>query len=875
MPSGFSQDRMGRYYLRTLEDAPGSYDSIQKFRVYAESFSDDERLWFVERFSERAVEEPRWYLPLAALYLAGSPPIAWEDAERSLEIFSEKTSPSLEDEKVFLLLQFEVALERAKAENTPVKVGSFERLEKIADQLLNKLPPSDPLWQSTWLEVFLFAQENQDGDFLQKIVDWAMLVPSETLPSGLRQPLATYFSEQKDNSSARQIWEPLLKSELPDERVEALQALFAIEASEGNFPRAFDLLDEAVGQISQGDSRRAQLYASAEPYAANQQELWRIFLNQVLEQSPGDVAAWLMLATTYKQDFPRRVELLRRALEANSKNAELLQALLEVLDQQGKAAEALAVIDEILEATPDSVEARLQRADFLTRLDRLEDAERSLSELADGSPVDSSQYERIVDTARRFYLQRLLVELLEKMPADSERGVEIFQVRQKLASAEAEVFANAYLDKLSDTAQKFAFSLGIARELFLQKQFSAANSWAKRSLDFAGDNSSREEVIFLITDILAVNNEEAAADWLQGFFVEHPEFVTENLDRRLFGLLKNMDETTPASGVASALDVRNVLPQGEGAPGTQLQNYLRKLHTATEQTSASAADFIRLARWLDWSEQSEKAADVFRQALRRDDLAGSVPLWSAAASLAKKQARYADAVRHYRQLQALDPENDKDYQRALAGVFLANNQPASAVKILKELALAEPKNPEAWRELALAEQEANLYFDAVKSWEEAHRLMMADSEATVGDRVQFLQPLAKIYRRLQRFDDATELYRVALESITDPTVRALLQQEISSDPPELFIVESDEKSASQLSVKTATEALQELRALSDGADSTEKKWENLVRRFPRDPEILDAAIAFFEKQKNFRRAAELLVERGRFMPMSRKDRFRL
>ncbi|MFV0414847.1 MAG: tetratricopeptide repeat protein [Chthoniobacterales bacterium] len=867
----FSQDRVDRYYLRTLEAAPESWEEIQKFMGHAKSLDDEKRAWFVEKFSGYAKDDLRWYLPLAALFLEKGTPDGLKEAENSLQIFSENFLPVSEGEITFLALQFRVALQKARSGDAPDAIAN---LQKNTEQLLSELPYGDPLWLSVWLEVFSFAEEKQNTEFAQQIIDQAMPAAGEALPAGIRRPLSTWFIGQENFPAAQEIWESLRKSKSPDERFEAQRELASIAATEGDLPRALDLLAKAVSLVSAEDFRRSELYVLAESYTQDQPELRQEFLRYLLGQTPQDVAAWLALAESYEQDSNQQVSLLQTALENNPANPQLQYALLDALDQQGNAAAALTLADEILKSTPDSLEIQLKRANLLTRLDRLDEASQTLRKLAHGVSADSSQYERIVETAKSLYLHRLLADLLEQMPASPETGIKIFQTRQKFIPEEAVSFAEAWLKKISDPLQKHVFTLGLARELFEGKQFAPAVSWVDKSLTFAGSPSLREESVLLKSDILAANDPQAAADWLQGSFKEQPEMISATLDRRLFRLFQRLDKSVSAAPVSTALDLRNILPKSDSEQGQQMQSYLNQLTEAASQPSATTVDFIRLARWQGWNEQPGQAARTLGQALKEARFEGSVPLHLEAAELAVGQERYSDAIELYKKLQTFDPENALAYKRALAGVFLADKQPGEAVEIFKNLAGADPQNPQLWKDLALAEEAGGFYFDAAKSWEKAHQLMMSSSDVSDGDKVQFIRPLAKVWRRLQRTDDATALYRSAMNEITDPTIRVLLEREVSGSVFKPVRVR-EENPRTSFSQNTAVTELQKIQsAAADGADAAEE-WERLTERFPRDPEILEGAIIFYEKQKNFRQAAEVLEAKGRLIPASPRDIFRL
>jgi tetratricopeptide (TPR) repeat protein len=121
-------------------------------------------------------------------------------------------------------------------------------------------------------------------------------------------------------------------------------------------------------------------------YLAEQTEVCRDAYRRYTELYPDDPAGFNNLALTYKRtgDYATEEALYRKALALDPLDAHVINNLAVNLAHQGRGAEALALMDQLEELTPDDPYADLHRAKIYATMDKRERSYRALARALEG-----------------------------------------------------------------------------------------------------------------------------------------------------------------------------------------------------------------------------------------------------------------------------------------------------------------------------------------------------------------------------------------------------------------------------------------------------------------------------------------------------------
>jgi tetratricopeptide (TPR) repeat protein len=108
-------------------------------------------------------------------------------------------------------------------------------------------------------------------------------------------------------------------------------------------------------------------------------------LRSIIEIEPLLHHSILTLGTIYtaKQRYDEAIAILANGLSHHPHDAELMQELARAYDEAGQTEKALSVVNEWLEFAEEDLFARYQRACYLAKLGRMEEAERELAYILD------------------------------------------------------------------------------------------------------------------------------------------------------------------------------------------------------------------------------------------------------------------------------------------------------------------------------------------------------------------------------------------------------------------------------------------------------------------------------------------------------------
>src|SRR5205814_559630 len=123
-----------------------------------------------------------------------------------------------------------------------------------------------------------------------------------------------------------------------------------------------------------------------------------------------------------------------------------------------------------------------------------------------------------------------------------------------------------------------------------------------------------------------------------------------------------------------------------------------------------------------------------------------------------------------RELEKLDPKPSRT--REIGRGELQFGQTAEALRIFDLLVKANPGDVEALSDLAVAQQQADRWADALETWQRAY------AAAPLTRKKEMLQPMLRVLDRLQLRQRAVELLLKALDEQSDENVRSSLLQDL-------------------------------------------------------------------------------------------------
>ena len=127
------------------------------------------------------------------------------------------------------------------------------------------------------------------------------------------------------------------------------------------------------------------------------------------------------------------------------------------------------------------------------------------------------------------------------------------------------------------------------------------------------------------------------------------------------------------------------------------------------------------------------------------------------------------------QLLQLDPAHQDAALRQLAILKLAAGDVAESLQLFQRLQQLAPGSRSALTDLALAQQRADQWFDALATWERAYAL----PGGTLAQREEIRRPLLAAYEHLGQFAQAVEVLRRAVDEQPDLAAKEDLFRELA------------------------------------------------------------------------------------------------
>ena len=560
-------------------------------------------------------------------------------------------------------------------------------------------------------------------------------------------------------------------------RAAALREAGRLHEARGEFEAARDAFERALTLTSRDNWLHGELLAAIirlYARAGRTPELearWR----QAAESAPRDLGGYLRLeALAEAQADPKaEVEWLQRITTLAPRDRDSRLKLARLLVDTGERDRAAVLYDQLLAEQPDRLDLVIARADLDLQLGEPAAAVRRLEARLAANPADETVSAPVLEFFLSRHLddaaERCLRSALVRRPEAPEAGVAL--AKFYLARRRTED-ARRVLDRLAESpgepaARSARWQLVAAVYRDAQLSDDALRCWRE-----AARTAPRDPVPLRAAGelLLARGDPRGAAEALEKAVALSPEGAAhEELEHQLFQVLSVRPASTEAGGVAVASPAPRHLARGSaggaipGLPesgivdaGGPLDQYLAGLEEAADR-QPTPVNYLRLARWQFWARLLNEAADSLGKVIALDPANLPARQWLIRVALEARQHELA--AKELRELIALDPPQKLAYLRQLASMQMEDGDFDAAVAGYGELERAQPGALEPLTDLALAQERADRWLDALATWKAAYAL----PTLTPAQRGGVRRPLVAAYEHLGAFQTAAELLARAVD----------------------------------------------------------------------------------------------------------------
>ena len=436
------------------------------------------------------------------------------------------------------------------------------------------------------------------------------------------------------------------------------------------------------------------------------EQKWR----EEAEARPRDPLPALRMAKFYEfqTDDTRRRDWLAKAATLLPKDIRLACEVAALDLSMGHPEAAADRYDKALAVRPDDGDIVFLRAEVSALLGQEADAEKRIEDYLAAHKDDDAADARAMDFYRRMRLSAPLEHKLSAAflahPDDEQATSELarFYLEQRRDAEATECllrFAGSRLDPQDAAAAAFRFSELLKGSGAKEEE----RRWARTAFE---KDPSRPEYALRLADLLQAEGQtDAMVEILrQACETSGSAPPREDLDRRLFLALQSKERATP--------------DEHDKSVGPVVKEMIRSLDEQAQRTSNEAA-WLRLARWLRWTNSKSSPVSALRRGL--EAVPQSTALQEALAVQLADSGDFAGAIEAFRRLAELAPERRAEIQRQIGHIELDRGNYEDGLRIFQSLA-QESKDWQAVADLALAQQMSGNWFDAFETWQRAYGL---------------------------------------------------------------------------------------------------------------------------------------------------------
>ena len=607
------------------------------------------------------------------------------------------------------------------------------------------------------------------GQPLKAAESWEKIIAHDPANIGLRRQLAENYEKNGLPERALVHYEYIEAHAEPAERAAALRDVARLHESRGEFDAARDALERGLTLTARDNWLHAELETrliGLYERAGRVPELearWRAGV----ESAPRDLGGYgrLEALAEAQGDLAGERHWLEKIVALAPGDRDDTLKLARRLSDDGDRTQAAALYDGLLKIQPDNLDLILARAELDLQLGQPAAAVGRIEARIARNPADES----VTTPALAFLLDHHLDDA-------AARYLRADVARQPAAAGP---------------------SLALAKFLFAQRKGAEARAVLEALTGQPGDADDRSDRWTKVAE--AYREQNLAADALHGWQeaaklqprsaapclaageylvtrgdkaaaaeqFEHAATLVAgqeqiDVEHRLFEVLQSTEEEGRAQGGQGA--VRDDQPLGKK---------LATLEKTAGETPTSDR-LLRLARWQSWAHRSVPALASATKAIEADPT--NLAARELVASVAAELHRPVVAEKQLQELVALDPIHKNGYLRQLAALKMDDGDRDAAVEMLAQVQRSAPGSREALSDLALAQQRADRWYDALASWERAYALPGATPE----QREQIRRPLLAAYERLGQFLRAAELLGAAVDEQANASARNDLFRQLAA-----------------------------------------------------------------------------------------------
>jgi tetratricopeptide (TPR) repeat protein len=663
-------------------------------------------------------------------------------------------------------------------EKNPLPLLALGRLEdsdghgKAAAEWYEKaaglLSPDDPRMPDTLL--LLGSAWLSSGDAVKAAGAWERVTALRPEDLDLRRRLADAYERNLLPARAIAHLEYIVEHAPPAERAPALQRLALIHQGAGHRDAAIAALEKALALTSPGNWLRpeleSQLIRLHQRYhrTAELEQRWKKFA----AENPRDLGACLQLVELYERlgDLENQRTWLTTLTQLAPKNAEYKWKLARLLTQMDAPETAAAIYDELLKEQPANADFVFERA----KIDMLRDAAPAARQRIAALLTAKHNDEALGARALEFYEHYRLTDLVEaRLAADAAGGSEdaISALANFYFSQHREAEAQRALDHMihpgEPPAQQAAARAQIAQIFKGQNDLEKAVGEMKEALRLQPE--ARDYHLGL-GELYAARGEYPAA---QGEFAtverlsKTPQEKTQ-ADQKLFECFHSQ----AAAAAAASGRGRSSLPfpatgmDGLPEPDPALEEYLAKMEEDAAREGTEDG-WLRLARWRLWNHDLKGSLAAVNSVLEINPK--STAAYELLVNLNATNGPSPRAVQDLQKLAELDPANRAGYQRRAGQLELQAGHILEALDIFQNLASASPGNLDALTDLALTQQRAERWNEALATWRQIYVLSPASRKKDA------MGPLLRAYEKLELHSQAAALQLSALDAAANDRER--------------------------------------------------------------------------------------------------------
>ncbi len=779
----------------------------------AAPFADDERAArVVERYKTMLAANPAEGMALDRLWKM------YEERHASATLIDDYRLATDTSDKPADALIYGHLLKRAG--RLDEAAGSYERAARLDPA--NPLPfvaqadlevvRSHPADAATSLEAALGkipATDRRRADWLMKLGDawlaagqplkaseaWEKLIVADPSNLTLRRQLAANYEKNGLPERAVVHYDYIDQHADPAGRASALRELGRLHEARGEFEAARDALERGLALTARDNwlygelqTRLIRLYQRAGK-AAELEARWRA----AVEQAPRDLGGYLRLvALAEAQGDPAAARLwLEKVVALAPRDGGNTLKLARLLADAGENERAAALYNAALKLRPGDLDLILALADLDLQTGRPADAIARVESRVAQNPADES----VSLPALQFFLshrlddaaQRALAAAVAPQPSASEPSLALAKFYfGRGQAADALPVLNRLVQQPGDAAaraQRWIAAADCYKESGRTDE--ALRCWQEAA---ALQPTSATALVAVGELLLAKGDVAGGTAQMERAIAATPAGPDrEEIDRKLFQALLDRsapEDIVPAApvrwrgGLSPGTPGRPVVvsPPGEEMPSTKesdrpLVRYLAEMEKAASE-KPSFAGYLRLAHWFQWSHRSHDAARAADAALALEPR--SIPAREILADSAVALRNHGAAIKRLGEIAALDPGRKPEVTKRLADLLLEDGKYDGALALFDRRARETPGSVEALTDLALAQQRADRWFDALATWEQAYAL----PHLNPAQRANLRQPMVSAYEHLGQFSRAAELLQAAIDGQEDLAARQNLFREL-------------------------------------------------------------------------------------------------